>query len=104
MYLDPQAKTKITRHAVRLAGQVKSIKTMLTENRNAHDILLVLLAVQGSIATLTSHLDSAFRMELNILLHTPHPEKLQDSEYLQFIESLKLLLQKCTSEELFKIM
>lgn len=77
---------------------------MLNQNRDALDILILILAVQSSFTSLSSALDSAFRMHINIILHTPLPHNLQTPAYLQLIESFKVTLPSSSLQQLLKIM
>ena len=77
---------------------------MLKDNRNASEMLKVILAVEASFISLTSRLNNAYRMHINIILHTPLPSGLQSSESIQLIDSFKITLCDCSLKDLYKIL
>ncbi|MFI5218086.1 MAG: metal-sensitive transcriptional regulator [Bacteroidia bacterium] len=104
MHIEHETKSDIIKRSKRLAGQINGIQKMLNQNRDASDILILLLSVQGSFAALSSSLDSAFRMHINIILHTPIHLVFQTQEHLQYIENTKVQLVSCTPHQLLQIM
>jgi len=104
MYIEDEIKSDIISRSKRLAGQISGIEKMLSQNRDTSDILILLLSAHGSFNSLSGVLLSAFRMDINLKLHTPLPMILQTHEHLQYIENTKVQLVSCTPQQLLKIM
>lgn len=103
MHFEPETHRNAVTRIHRLAGRFTSFEKMLLTN-DAYDISIQLLAMQGSFNQFTVFMHDAFRMDINLKLHTPLPPTFQTPEHLQYIENTKVQLISCSLQQLLQIM
>lgn len=101
MYFDPLIHRDVVNRIHRISGRFTGLEKMLP-TRDAYEICIQLLATEAYLKIFSQIMDDAFRADVNIYLHTPHPRQLQTPGWLQHLENIKVQLPQFTAQQLLR--